>query len=241
MNDMTIAGVTVRRDAEGRYSLNDLHRAAGGEDRHRPGQFTRTDTCRALVAELESAHIRAVSVEEGRGGGTFAAKELVYAYAMWISPAFNLQVIRAYDVQVTQPAADPMAALNDPAAMRGLLLTYTEKVLALEERVAEQAPKALFHDRVVASPGALDLGEAAKLLGTGRNRLAAQLRQMHWLTRFNEPYQDKIDAGLLDVKLSRFWEHPEQGLKRSVTAIVTGKGLARLRELGVGQNPRAVA
>lgn len=34
MNDFVVYGVEIRRDAMGRYSLNDLHRAAGGADKH---------------------------------------------------------------------------------------------------------------------------------------------------------------------------------------------------------------
>lgn len=63
----------------------------------------KTDQVKALVAEVENANIVAINSKRGRYGGTFVVKELVYAYAMWISPAFHLKVIRAYDAMVTQP------------------------------------------------------------------------------------------------------------------------------------------
>lgn len=46
----------------------------------------------------------------------------------------------------------------------------------------------------------------------------------------NEPYQEKIKSGYMDVKLGK-WDHPEKGLQRSVTSLVTGKGLARIEQL----------
>jgi len=36
MNQLTISNTTIRQDAEGRYCLNDLHKAAGECNKHRP-------------------------------------------------------------------------------------------------------------------------------------------------------------------------------------------------------------
>ncbi len=123
-----------------------------------------------------------------------------------------------------------MAALNDPATMRSLLLGYTEKVITLENKVEELAPKARFHDEVAVAPDAISIAQAAKTLNTGRNRLCSFMRQQGWMTRHNEPYQDKINSGLLDVKISKFM-HPENGLQQSITTLVTGKGLTKLSKL----------
>lgn len=89
-------GETTVRQLDGLYSLNDLHRASGGNPSHRPGNFLQIDQTKALVAEIETAGIPAVSTREGRNGGTYACRELVIAYAAWISAAFHLKVIRVF-------------------------------------------------------------------------------------------------------------------------------------------------
>lgn len=118
MHTLMISDVSIRQDADGRYCLNDLHRAAGGESRHKPANFFQNQQTTELVTELSDDGITAslAPVNIIKGGltadnrqGTYACKELVYAYAMWISPSFHLKVIRAYDALVTgaQPTLSP--------------------------------------------------------------------------------------------------------------------------------------
>jgi hypothetical protein len=66
-----------------------------------------------LIAEISIAGIPAI--ESKQGLGTHVAKELVYAYAMWISAAFHLKVIRAYDAMVMAP--QPVLNLREPLQM----------------------------------------------------------------------------------------------------------------------------
>lgn len=116
-----VADTYVRQDEQGRYSLNDLHQAAGGENRHRPSLWAENKQTQDLIAELENgAGIPArVANQRGEKQGTYVALELVYAYAMWISPAFHLQVIRTYHALMTSGRAgrqDPALARHDRQA-----------------------------------------------------------------------------------------------------------------------------
>lgn len=110
-----IGEFTIRQDEDGRFCLNDLHKASGGADKHQPAYFMRNKQTNDLILEINnSANLQSSENErsanlhiafkkiEGAKGGTFVVKELVYAYAMWISPKFHLMVIRAYDSLVME-------------------------------------------------------------------------------------------------------------------------------------------
>ena len=108
---LTIGEFSIRQDEDGRYCLNDLHKASGYDKKHQPAYFIRNQQTKDLIAEivnsanlqsLESNQIEPIKKIEGVKGGTYVVKELVYSYAMWISAKFHLTVIRAYDAMVMQ-------------------------------------------------------------------------------------------------------------------------------------------
>ena len=104
---LTLGNINVRQQ-NGLFSLNDLHKAAGGELRHRPVEFLRLEQSQALLDELQKggdSHLF-LNTAKGRNGGTYACRELVIAYAAWISAAFHLKVIRVF-LAATTPQAEP--------------------------------------------------------------------------------------------------------------------------------------
>ena len=109
MTELVICETFIRQDEDGRYCLNDLHRASGDEQRHRPKYWLANRQTKAMAAELAIGGIPPIDAKQGMG--TFVAKELVYAYAMWISPVFALKVIRTYDA-VMQAHIDRLNTLS---------------------------------------------------------------------------------------------------------------------------------
>ena len=110
---LIIGDYSIRQDEDGRYCINDLHKASGGAEKHKPFNFMRNQQTKDLIAEIEQENMmlksehhksKAVNTVKGKGlsQGTFVVKELVYYYAMWISAKFHLTVIRAYDAMVMQ-------------------------------------------------------------------------------------------------------------------------------------------
>ena len=179
---LAVAGVSVRQDDQSRYCLNDLHKAAGGEKRHQPSDWAETQQTKDLIVEISNSGNSGnypIESSAGRYGGTFVCKELVYAYAMWISAKFHLQVIRAYDalmqqqVQTQQPPIMHTPLTADLAAVDALarLLNVAPSGRIAMARVAleHSAPHLL-----PALPGyAVDAPPSVLVSGTGSSRVTA--------------------------------------------------------------------
>lgn len=150
-----------------------------------------------------------------------------------LSPAFTARLVdRWQELEAKVARFDPVAVLADPAAMRGLLLTYTEKVLALEEVVAVQAPKVETHDRIAAAEGSLCMRDAAKVLQMRPIDLRNWLIVNRWI--YGRPghsgwlaYQDRIQQGVMCHKVSTVQR--EDGTEKVVEQPrITPKGLTRI-------------
>lgn len=141
---ITISNTTIRQDEHGRFCLNDLHRAAGGEPKHSPSRWLRNQQTKDLIEEISKSGIPALEITQIRvietiqKKGTFSCRELVYCYAMWISPIFHLKVIRAYDALVTGVPAvhhQQLGLAREIGQIRDQMAQQGKMVIALFERL----------------------------------------------------------------------------------------------------------
>ena len=96
-NTLTIAGTKIKQDADGRFCLNDCHKASNTEKTKQPSNWLRLDSTSELIAEIRhSSDVRTDPITTINGGttpGTYAVKELVYDYAMRINPTPRLYAL----------------------------------------------------------------------------------------------------------------------------------------------------
>lgn len=133
------------------------------------------------------------------------------------------------------PAIDPMQVLNDPAAMRGLLLNYSEKVLALEaDKKAMQADVDALA-RIAKADGSLCLRESAKALQIREKDFISYLVQHKWIFRNHnsgtlQGYAARVQSGDLEHKVTTVLR--ADGSERVVEQVrVTPQGLSKLAKL----------
>lgn len=124
---------TQIREINGLYSLADLHKASGGQGKHKPALWLRnqqtndfiekmtelqictleqnqalsTQAKQALLDDENSLRENIIKIVHGNNGGTYVCKELVVHYGMWISPEFSIKVIQTF-LHSQQKATEPV-------------------------------------------------------------------------------------------------------------------------------------
>jgi phage antirepressor YoqD-like protein len=123
----------------------------------------------------------------------------------------------------------PMQALSDIPTLQHLLLGYTERVLTLEQQIKDNAPKVDFYNDMAETAQLFSVMQVSKPLGTGQMRLFAYMRDHKILMskryKFNEPYQEHLDAGRLQVKWGNYKDEVTGEIECKATPLFTGKGV----------------
>lgn len=209
---ISIANTLIATDAEGRFRLNDLHQAAGGERRHGPSLWLENEQTKALAQELGDTGIPVSVIKGGSHQGTYVCRELVYAYAMWISAKFHLEVIRTFDAVATgqAPVAAPKPSAVSPAKEFRAIFGIA-RLIGLDKNAA-----------------AISANQATTAL-TGVNMLQL-MEHTHLATPSQEIYYTPTELGSRFVKSARAFNQllVEAGLQESIAGhwVPTEKGRA---------------
>lgn len=176
---ISVANVSVRQ-FDNLYSLNDLHKASGGEARHKPSNWLQNKQTADLIAEIEIAGIPAIQKKQGLG--TFVSKELVVHYGMWISPAFSLKVIRAFlDTQEDVSGSPKLETQTTIDERRGLVDAV--KLLVARCGIDYSAAYRMVHQRF----GVAHIDQIAAPL------LPAAVAYVHSLVLQGRPLVDEVE------------------------------------------------
>ena len=231
---LSILGTKIRQDAEGRFCLNDCHKAAGGLKKDGPSYFLATGKAQELIRKLASeGHTgKSVSplnvVNDGINNGTYASKEVIYAYAMWINVDFHLTVIRAFDALVTGQIAAP--ALSEQEIVAQALQITVRQIEELKAENAILAPKAEVAEKIASSDGLYTLNMSAKAAQMPLSQFTRAAHANGFIFKQNgkwNAYSDKVKAGYCYVKFHPYRDR--DGDERfSPQVFFTPKGITRL-------------
>lgn len=135
--------------------------------------------------------------------------------------------VREYFIECerrVKDALDPIKVLNDPEAMRGILLSYTEKVLALEAKIEAATPKVEFYDAYLNADGLYGLQNAARALNCRPNLFIRWLKENYLFYQGGNLVAriQQIQMGNFEVKTTLVDD------KVRPQAFVTPKGLKYL-------------
>lgn len=136
--NITVFEKTIRIDAEGRFCLNDIHKAAMANGKatesQKPSEFLRHDKVKDFISEvdLEAGNRASIKTVKGRGiTGTYATELVALRYAGWISAKVEVEVYRTFQKVAHADEAlthDLIERQQDPEAAKRLAARAQSKV-----------------------------------------------------------------------------------------------------------------
>ncbi|HCW3747637.1 phage antirepressor KilAC domain-containing protein [Acinetobacter baumannii] len=158
-----------------------------------------------------------------------------------LCPEFTARLVDRWqelEAQVAKPV-DPMQLLSDPNLLRNALLTYSEKVIELEQKVEVMQPTVEAFDRIATADGSLCLTDTAKALQMRPKDFISLLNRKQWIYKragatHYVGYQDKVQSGYLEHKVMEV-TRGDGSTKITEQVRVTPKGLTKLSKL-LGNN-----
>ncbi|MDR1660896.1 MAG: phage antirepressor KilAC domain-containing protein [Azoarcus sp.] len=149
-----------------------------------------------------------------------------------LSPEFTAALVdRGQELEGNMQ--NPVAALSDPAFPRATIFGYTVKVLALEAKVSEQAPKVAALARIEAGKKSLTITQTAKVLEVKRDELTRRLHAEGWIYRQNNSWgahSSAIHIGRMEYKEAHYSDDDGHEVAKPYCHL-TPKGIVRLASL----------
>jgi hypothetical protein len=231
-NCPVIAGISITTDKEGRYNLNALHKASGGEKKNNPSYWLSLQGTQELILELEQqlsdTEISVSVVQSIKGGlnqGTFAHELLAVSYAGWISPKFQLMVNQVFlDYKkgelknIQKPFKSYLPEYRQAKAME-LLVRALDKMFSNLPHLSEQSKQAIYADTInpIAGKNVIPLPklenktfsarEAGDLLGVSSNKIGRIANKLNLKTEYYGIFVlDKSRSSDKQVEIFRYNE-----------------------------------
>ena len=118
-NSITIGNITINQSENGLYLLTDLWKASGGLKKDQPNNWLKLESTKSIISYYKSQDSRSVekssyflTILGKESKGTYVCKQLVYSYAMWISPAFHDLVITTFDDLLNAATTEQVLAVK---------------------------------------------------------------------------------------------------------------------------------
>ncbi|MBD2700771.1 phage antirepressor KilAC domain-containing protein [Spirosoma sp. BT702] len=171
---------------------------------------------------------------EGGGGSTWIHEKLILKLAQWLDVDFEIWCDEQIAKLIRQPQQIVTSQYYLPQNHIEALQAYLDQLRVTQEQqlqIEAAQPKVEQYDRTMNAEGTYTVAEAAKMIGTGQNRLFDFLREQNiffYQRGHNQPYQQYVDLGWFKVRQKTF---NRGGKEESYPQLfVTPKGVEAIRK-----------